>query len=428
MANKFYMETKKNTLEQSVLDVWKEAAEMHAEGMDGRTKEYRSHRSKLETNRVHRENKKNTVKAEHGSGEHSFEVGTDRYAAYTELVTPGQVKEEIAKLDSLIEELEEGILGNIAKAAGKTVAKGAKSVAKKAKDKVVSKASGSKLGKKVAKVKAGVKKAKEIGGKVKKAVKTGTAYGDEFNPMLERLEVIESKLNEYSQILEEELEREENQMTENTSLRETIINMWKESASSAVNPNERDELDIDAKNSAKKMKHAKEPAPGQMTEGSKEEYTKFFNSAMKKFKINSPADLKSDEEKKKFYDYIDKNYTGEKDEEMIQLAKEFKVSSMREALAQVWGLDEYITKEGARRKVAGGDGRRTVKEKNKKNAEIDEWKSLTANRRVAGGDGRRTSKEDHKPGDDEDEDDVKKEKTLTGKKKSAVDVNPGLQS
>ena len=149
---------------------------------------------------------------------------------------------------------------------------------------------------------------------------------------------------------------------------------------------------------------------------------------MKKFKIDSPADLKSDEEKKKFYDYIDKNYTGEKDEEMIQLAKEFKVSSMREALAQVWGLDEYITKEGARRKVAGGDGRRTVKEKNKKNAEIDEWKRLTANRRVAGGDGRRTSKEDHKPGDDEDEDDVKKEKTLTGKKRSAVDVNPGLQS
>ena len=80
------METKKGTLEQSVLDVWKEAADMHAEGMDGRTKEYRSHRSKLETNRVHRENKKNTVKAEqpeteHGSGEHSYEVGTDRYAA-----------------------------------------------------------------------------------------------------------------------------------------------------------------------------------------------------------------------------------------------------------------------------------------------------------------------------------------------------------
>ena len=63
MAKKFYMETKKGTIEQSVLDVWQEAADMHSEGMDGRTKEYRSHRSKLETNRLRRENKwvKNTL-------------------------------------------------------------------------------------------------------------------------------------------------------------------------------------------------------------------------------------------------------------------------------------------------------------------------------------------------------------------------------
>ena len=35
---KKYMDTKKDTLEQSVLDVWQEAADMHAEAMDGRTK------------------------------------------------------------------------------------------------------------------------------------------------------------------------------------------------------------------------------------------------------------------------------------------------------------------------------------------------------------------------------------------------------
>ena len=29
---------------------------------------------------------------------------------------------------------------------------------------------------------------------------------------------------------------------------------------------------------------------------------------MKKFIVNSPADFKSDEEKKKFFDYVDKNY------------------------------------------------------------------------------------------------------------------------
>ena len=113
-----------------------------------------------------------------------------------------------------------------------------------------------------------------------------------------------------------------------------------------------------------------------LDEGTKEEYEKFFNSALKKFKIDSPADLKSDEEKKKFFNYIDKNYTGEKDEEFESRLKEtigikesfeigtaeyrdhtldvtpgqddpewvaardFKVASMKEALAKVWGLDE----------------------------------------------------------------------------------------
>ena len=48
-----------------------------------------------------------------------------------------------------------------------------------------------------------------------------------------------------------------------------------------------------------------------MDEGSKEEYEKFFNAALKKFGVDSPADFKSDEEKKKFFNYIDKNYKGE---------------------------------------------------------------------------------------------------------------------
>jgi hypothetical protein len=44
-------------------------------------------------------------------------------------------------------------------------------------------------------------------------------------------------------------------------------------------------------------------------EGSKE-YQDFFKSALKKFGVTSPAEFKSDEEKKKFFDYVDKNYTG----------------------------------------------------------------------------------------------------------------------
>jgi len=101
-------------------------------------------------------------------------------------------------------------------------------------------------------------------------------------------------------------------------------------------------------NGGKKKK--KEEA--ELDEGKKEEYEKFFNAAMKKFKINSPADLKSDEEKKKFFDYVDKNYksgaekkTGkedpsEKDKEKIgealQKQYESKMQSMKDAIQKVW--------------------------------------------------------------------------------------------
>jgi hypothetical protein len=38
------------------------------------------------------------------------------------------------------------------------------------------------------------------------------------------------------------------------------------------------------------------------------DYEEFFQSAMKKFGISSPDELGSDEEKKKFFNYVDKNY------------------------------------------------------------------------------------------------------------------------
>jgi hypothetical protein len=48
------------------------------------------------------------------------------------------------------------------------------------------------------------------------------------------------------------------------------------------------------------------------------EYEEFFQSALKKFGVDSPADFKSDEEKKKFFDYIDKNYKGKNEEEVAE--------------------------------------------------------------------------------------------------------------
>ena len=48
--------------------------------------------------------------------------------------------------------------------------------------------------------------------------------------------------------------------------------------------------------------------------GDKEEYTKFFNAALKKFGVKSPADFKNDAKKKEFFNYVDKNYKGDHEE------------------------------------------------------------------------------------------------------------------
>lgn len=81
---------------------------------------------------------------------------------------------------------------------------------------------------------------------------------------------------------------------------------------------------------------------GFMTEGSKEEYQKFFDKKLKKYGVDSPDDL-SDEEKKKFYDEVDKEWKADHEEKAEALVK------------------EYIKKDGARRRCVGGDGRRTKK-------------------------------------------------------------------
>ena len=53
----------------------------------------------------------------------------------------------------------------------------------------------------------------------------------------------------------------------------------------------------------------------EVDEGNAEEYEKFFRAALKKFKVDSPADFKSEEEKKKFFDYVDKEYKADKEED-----------------------------------------------------------------------------------------------------------------
>ena len=169
---KKYLDTKKGSLEQSVLGVWKTAVEEGSGRMDGRTSEYREHRKKLESARSRRES---TTKTE------SYEIGTDEYRKYMERITPGETIEEKS--------------------------------------------------------------------------------------------------------------------------------------------------------------------------GDKEAYQKFFNSALKKFGVKSPAELK-DDKKKEFYDYIDKNWTADH-EEAFEFAKESKVASILDTVKNMWRMDEKVKKEDDDKEIKG---------------------------------------------------------------------------
>ena len=104
----------------------------------------------------------------------------------------------------------------------------------------------------------------------------------------------------------------------------------------------------DAEDLMKKLKNARfkfkvdhRESVNEAQSGGKEEYQKFFNAALKKFKVKSPAELKG-ENKKKFYDYIDANWEGdnEKAEGAMSQVREFKMTSMKAALADIWGMKE----------------------------------------------------------------------------------------
>ena len=113
-----------------------------------------------------------------------------------------------------------------------------------------------------------------------------------------------------------------------------------ESAVEAVSAAQRAAIAISKKEKAGKPGYDKEgkSLKDDMTTEDKEAYEKFFKSALKKFKVDSPADFKSDEEKKKFFDYIDKNYKADNEEtqknEEVKLQEKPADSVQEETLAQ----------------------------------------------------------------------------------------------
>ena len=212
-----------------------------------------------------------------------------------------------------------------------------------------------------------------------------------------------------------------------------------------LSPAERDALQKKYGSKAGKKKSSK-AYQGKFKEGSKEEYQKFFNAAMKKFGIESPADLKSDEEKKKFFDYVDKNYKGEKDEEVEKLQKELfgleegkmsdidqmvkdgksaeeiakalkmDVKSVKKVMGESYeiGTDEY--RKHTENVTPGEDGE-WVDAVNKKNDSMRE--ALAKVWGVSEGKSPFEKKSLTK--------EVKDGKTMTGKKIASVDINPTIK-
>ena len=336
---KKYLETKKDTLESSILEVWRAAAAVKEEP--------------------------ETI---HGSGEHAFEVGTDRYAEYTKKITPGQIEEAFILLDEqqlvlgegtfteeqceiidalremtdeehdeLLEQMDddqlemyEGILGNIGKSVAKAAGKGLVKTVKRF---------GTAQGRADAALKKQQKTANVI--KTKKAAsalkkKNVTALKKKAVPAKKKAPVKKKK--------------EEAELGENGT---------------HVNPKDRDELDkeADAKGgseTAKRMKKAKEPEPNQMAETNKNDKSDDGEgldavqpkAVKKKFKDRKDKDIDNDGDTDDSDEFLHKKRKAiskamakeevdldDNVEEYAQTAY-FKIQSMKAALAKVWGMEE----------------------------------------------------------------------------------------
>jgi hypothetical protein len=223
--------------------------------------------------------------------------------------------------------------------------------------------------------------------------------------------------------------------TKKESLESSILGIWQEAAKKVVETNKNDKSDdgdgldaVQPKAVKKKFKDRKDKdidndgdtddsdeflhkkrkaiskamskdegnAFGKALKAAKEKGDKTFVVAGKTYEVYEEADLDEVEESyeigtNEYRDYTLEVTPGQTDPEWVK-AVEFKVQSMKEALAKVWSLDEFITKDGVRRRVSEGDKRRN---------ENDEKNDLT---KV-----------------------LKNGKTMTGKKSAQIDMKPKIK-
>jgi len=156
------------------------------------------------------------------------------------------------------------------------------------------------------------------------------------------------------------------------NLKNTVINMWQEAADTHVDPKDREELDKAPGDTAKKMKRAAEPKPMVATEALDKVNKKELKKDFDKRADDGDADIDNDGDEDDSDKFLHKKRKAiskaigakkegamkrgkdlktfkpkpkekkeEVDEELtIPQAQEFKVASMKHALAQVWGLEE----------------------------------------------------------------------------------------
>ncbi len=146
-----------------------------------------------------------------------------------------------------------------------------------------------------------------------------------------------------------------------------------------------------------------------------DEYEKFFNAALKKFGVKSPADLKTTEKKKEFFNYVDNNYKAKNeeldkdDEKSVQkIADKLKNASKKhakQAKSLEKDLQDNVDKTLDRIREANVE-----KSKSMRSILADIWKM----------------NEGKNPFEKKEEDE-KSTKTMTGKKPTKVEVEPQIE-
>jgi hypothetical protein len=402
---KKYLETKKDSLESSVLEVWKTAIEEGDDRMDGRTKQYREHRKKLESARVRRVNKEEVELKEKPADfiRLSFNSPADVKKAkkWMEQNLPG-ANQGFTGMDASGKDIEfegvddaEDLMDKLKKAGFRfkmdyreeVELEEINSLTDEELDQITDEEidlfelddemfedvmKKKSAGDRKAAAKKKAKWAKTSGGK-KSALKS-KKRSDKVRKGTVKVDKSKSKVaKKRAKIYAgDDVELDEGKMKE--------LHGYIEAGKSAEWIAKK--MGVDVKTIKSLMSGYNEEVNLDEASGDKEAYQKFFNAALKKFKVSSPAELEGDQ-KKKFYDYIDANWEAdnEKAEAAMSQVREFKIQSMKAALAQIWGMEE---------------GKNPFK------------------------------KEDDDDDDDDEEENKKKVKTETGKKPAAIDLKPKI--